>query len=192
MGRSSLLVANVVPWGRVSGPAGLAPEALQERECSCRVFSRVFTSVRGICFNRHRRCSAGFGRARMTGTSCVRCSLGGVAVRRAPEPGPVRGDRGELSVLFQTRPRRPFAGRRVRFPQPPSIGSRIADSSSSCYRVVQVDAHAPFDLARGPETCPWKRLCGFARWGSVPFAGDRGRGNYPSMGSPRLAALAGS
>jgi hypothetical protein len=36
MGRSSLLVANVVPWGRVSGPAGLAPEAPQERECSCR------------------------------------------------------------------------------------------------------------------------------------------------------------
>jgi hypothetical protein len=27
---------NAVPWGRVSGPAGLAPEALQERECSCR------------------------------------------------------------------------------------------------------------------------------------------------------------
>jgi hypothetical protein len=33
----------------------------------------------------------------------------------------------------------------VRFPQPPSIGSRIADSSLSCYRVVQVEAHAPFD-----------------------------------------------
>jgi hypothetical protein len=29
----------------------------------------------------------------------VRCSLRGVAVRRAPEPGPVRGDRGELSNL---------------------------------------------------------------------------------------------
>jgi hypothetical protein len=41
--------------------------------------------------------------------------------------------------------RRPFAGRRVRFPQPPSIGSRIADSSLSCYQVIQVDAHAPFD-----------------------------------------------
>jgi hypothetical protein len=27
------------PWGRVSGPAGLAPEALQERECSCRGFT---------------------------------------------------------------------------------------------------------------------------------------------------------
>jgi hypothetical protein len=33
----------------------------------------------------------------------------------------------------------------VRSPQLPSAGSRIADSSSSCYRVIQVDAHAPFD-----------------------------------------------
>jgi hypothetical protein len=81
----------------------------------------------------------------MTGISCVRCTLEDVAVHRAPEPGPVRSDRGELSVLFQTRPHRPFAGRMVRFPQPPSIGSQIADSSLSCYRVVQVDAHAPFD-----------------------------------------------
>jgi hypothetical protein len=88
---------------------------------------------------------AGFGHACRTGTSCVRCTPGGVAVRRAPEPGPVRGDRGELSVLFQTRPRRPFAGQRVRFPQPPSFRSRNADSSSSCYRVVQLDAHASFD-----------------------------------------------
>jgi hypothetical protein len=42
---------------------------------------------------------AGFGHARMTGTSCVRCTLGGVAMRRAPEPGPVQGDRGELFDL---------------------------------------------------------------------------------------------
>jgi hypothetical protein len=27
------------PWGRVSGPTGLAFEALQERECSCRGFT---------------------------------------------------------------------------------------------------------------------------------------------------------
>jgi hypothetical protein len=40
--RSSLLVASAFPWGRVNGPADLAPEALQERECSCRVFSRNF------------------------------------------------------------------------------------------------------------------------------------------------------
>jgi hypothetical protein len=76
--------------------------------------------------------SAGFGDARATGTIRGRCIPGGVAVRRAPEPGPIQGDRGELFDLFLTRPRRPSAGRRVWFPQPPSIGSRIADSSLSC------------------------------------------------------------
>jgi hypothetical protein len=50
-------------------------------------------------------------------------------VRRAPEPGPVRGDRGDRGEVST----------------PPSIESRISDSSSSCYRVIQVDAHAPFD-----------------------------------------------
>jgi hypothetical protein len=44
--------------------------------------------------------SAGFGHARATGTFRVRCTPGGVAARRAPEPRPIRGDRGELSVLF--------------------------------------------------------------------------------------------
>jgi hypothetical protein len=67
----------------------------------------------------------GFGDARATGTTHGRCNSGGVAVRRAPEPGPVQGDRGELRDLFLMHPRRPSAGRRVRFPQPPSIGSRI-------------------------------------------------------------------
>jgi hypothetical protein len=74
----------------------------------------------------------------------------------SPRAWAVRDDRGELFDLFYTLPRRSSAGRRVRFPQPPSSGSRIADSSSSCYRVVQVDAHAPFDKGRlhGPETRP--------------------------------------
>jgi hypothetical protein len=40
-GTFSPLVAGVIPWGRASGPAGLAPEALQERGCSCNVFSQV-------------------------------------------------------------------------------------------------------------------------------------------------------
>jgi hypothetical protein len=44
--------------------------------------------------------SPGFGDARATGTFRVRCIPGGVAMRRAPEPGPIRGDRGELFVLF--------------------------------------------------------------------------------------------
>jgi hypothetical protein len=156
MGCSSLLVAIAIPWGRVSGPAGLAPEALQERECSYRGFFARPTSVQVVYFNRHRQCSSRprWCHAHMTGTACVWCILEGVAVRRAPEPGPIRGDRGELSDLFRTLPRCPFAGRRVRFPQPPSIGSRIADSSSSCYQVIQVDAHAPFDKG-------WLMVCRF-------------------------------
>jgi hypothetical protein len=76
--------------------------------------------------------SAGFGDTRTAATIRGRRNPGGVAVRRAPEPGPVRGDRVELYDLFLTRPRRPSAGRRVRFPQPPSIMSQIADSSLSC------------------------------------------------------------
>jgi hypothetical protein len=44
--------------------------------------------------------SAGLGDARATDTTCVRCIPGGVAVRRAPEPGPIRGDWAELFVLF--------------------------------------------------------------------------------------------
>jgi hypothetical protein len=72
---------------------------------------------------------AGFSDACAAGTVRGRCDPGGVAVRRAPEPGPVRGDRVELcdfALLDHT------GGRRVRFPQPPSVGSRIADSSLSC------------------------------------------------------------
>jgi hypothetical protein len=44
--------------------------------------------------------SAGFGDARAIGTIRGRCIPGGVAMRRAPEPGPIQGDRGELFVLF--------------------------------------------------------------------------------------------
>jgi hypothetical protein len=77
-------------------------------------------------------------------------------------------------------------------PQLPSIGSRIADSLSSCYLAIQVDAHAPSDKG-------WlvvRRLVHESAYtgllGSVPFTRDRGRRSYPSMGSPRLATLVGS
>jgi hypothetical protein len=50
MGRSSLLVANAFLWGRVSAPAGLAPEDLQERECSCRGFFASFYQCAGHLF----------------------------------------------------------------------------------------------------------------------------------------------
>jgi hypothetical protein len=48
--------------------------------------------------------SASVRHTHMTSVSCVRCSLGGVAVHRAPEPGPVRRGRGELSDLYLNAP----------------------------------------------------------------------------------------
>jgi hypothetical protein len=63
----------------------------------------------------------------------------------APEPRLVRGDRGGLSDLFVCPFGVPPRDGGVRCPQLPSSGSRIASSSSSCYWVIQVDAHAPFD-----------------------------------------------
>jgi hypothetical protein len=127
-----------VPWGRASAPAGVAPEALQERGCSCKVFLQCLSVcnvlvLAGIC-----NVSAGLDSVVRTcrHSSASGAYPGGVAVRRAPEPGPPRGDRGELSDLFV----RPFTtllqGGGVRRPRLPSIGSRIADSSSSYYRVI--------------------------------------------------------
>jgi hypothetical protein len=100
-GTFSPLVADAIPWGRASGPAGLAPEALQECGCSCKGFYTGFTGVRGVSFNRHRQYSSWPRRCRahIPGIICIRCVLGGVAVRRAPEPAPIRRDRGEIFDL---------------------------------------------------------------------------------------------
>jgi hypothetical protein len=69
-------------------------------------------------------------------------------VRQAPEPRPTQGDWGKLSVLSIC----PFAvlpqDRGVKRPRLPSRGSRIAGSSLSCYRVIQVDVRALFDRGR--------------------------------------------
>jgi hypothetical protein len=48
--------------------------------------------------------SAGFGDARAVGTISGGCNPEGVAVRQAPEPGPVRGDRVEIYDLFFNAP----------------------------------------------------------------------------------------
>jgi hypothetical protein len=45
--------------------------------------------------------SAGFGDARATGTIRVRCIPGGVAVRRAPEPGPIEAIGVSSSSCFK-------------------------------------------------------------------------------------------
>jgi hypothetical protein len=85
------LVADAILWGRTSGPAGLALEALKERGCSCKGFFTGSAGVRGVSFRRHRQYSSRPRRchALVSGIVCVRCTLGGVAVCRAPEPGPV-------------------------------------------------------------------------------------------------------
>jgi hypothetical protein len=61
-------------------------------------------------------------------------------MRRAPEPGPVRGDRVELSDLHLYAPSPSLRGTRGEVSTTPI--DRVADSSSSCYQVIQVDAHA--------------------------------------------------
>jgi hypothetical protein len=53
-------------------------------------------------------------------------------VRRAPEPGPVRGDRVGLHDLFFIAPSLSFRGTEGEVSATPSIGSRIVDSSLSC------------------------------------------------------------
>jgi hypothetical protein len=69
--------------------------------------------------------SAGFGDARAAGTIRGRRNPGGVAVSSPRAWARSRRSGRALRLVFN-------AGRRVRFPQPPSIGSRIADSSLSC------------------------------------------------------------
>jgi hypothetical protein len=79
-----------IPWGRASGPVGLAPEALEE----CVYSSKVFSAASSLC---EVFISAGLGgvSAGLGGTiRMCRHSLafsanpGGVAVRRAPSLGP--------------------------------------------------------------------------------------------------------
>jgi hypothetical protein len=65
---------------------GFLRETLQRAGCLFQPASAMFQS-------------ASVHHAHTSGAVCVRCSLGGVAMRRVPEPGPVRGDRDELSDL---------------------------------------------------------------------------------------------
>jgi hypothetical protein len=90
-----------IPWGRASRPAGLAPEALE-----CVYSFKVFSVASSLC---EVFISTGLGvvSAGLSGAirMCRRSRAfgaysGGVAMRRAPEPGPVRGNRGGLSDLF--------------------------------------------------------------------------------------------
>jgi hypothetical protein len=123
-----------VPWGRTSAPAGVAPESLEECEYSCKVFHSMFQVCEVFVSAGLGNISAGLGGAMHTfrHLPAFGACPGGVAVRRAPEPGPTQGDRGELSGLSV----RPFAtlsqGGGVRCPRLPLSGLRIVDPSLSC------------------------------------------------------------
>jgi hypothetical protein len=64
-----------IPWGRASGPVGLAPEALQERGCSCKVFSQSQPVCEVLVSAGIGNIPAGFGGAICTCLTyvCVRC-----------------------------------------------------------------------------------------------------------------------
>jgi hypothetical protein len=124
----------VVPWGRASTPVGVAPEALQERGCSCKVFSATFVSVQGVSFSRHRRCFSWpqWCRAHVSALVCVRCISRRCSHASSPRAW-AHSRRSERALRLVVCP---FAvlpqDGGVRHPQLPSSGSRIADSLLSC------------------------------------------------------------
>jgi hypothetical protein len=78
------------PCRSVGAPAGVGRETWPEGVV------HVSTGVGNV--------SAGFGDARAAGTIFGGCDSGGVAVRQAPEPRPIQGDRVELYDLFFNAP----------------------------------------------------------------------------------------
>jgi hypothetical protein len=183
----------VVPWGRASTPAGVAPEALQERGCSCKVLSQSHPVCELLV-------SAGIGNIPASIGGAMRTYLAYVCVRcissrcsRASRPrarARLRRSRGALRLVY-TSPRRPSAGRRVRFPRLPLSRSRIADSSLSCYWVIQVDARAPFDkgwlvVGRLVHESAYVGLLGSARSRSLGTEGAEALHRWdPSTSCPR-------
>jgi hypothetical protein len=85
--------------------------------------------------------SAGFGDARAAGIVPGGCNPGGVAVRRAPEPGPVQGDRVELYDFLFIAPSPSLRGTEGEVSATPI--ERVAD----CGLLVEL-------LASGSSGCP--------------------------------------
>jgi tetrahydromethanopterin S-methyltransferase subunit H len=103
-----------VLWGRASTPAGVAPEALQERGCSCKVFSQSLPVYEVLVSAGVDNVSAGLGSAMRTYLAyiCVWCIPRGVAVHRAPQAwARLRRSRGALRLVY-TPLRHPSAGQR--------------------------------------------------------------------------------
>jgi hypothetical protein len=138
-----------IPWGRAGRPAGLAPEALQECGTPPRFYSHCSLCARHLfqpaseLFQ-----SASAAPYACIDVACVRCMSRRCSLASSPLASAHSRRSGRALLLFYTSPRRPSAGLGARCLRLPSSGLRIAGSLSSCYWVVQVDAHAPFDKGR--------------------------------------------
>jgi hypothetical protein len=103
-----------VPWGRASVPMGVAPEALQKRGCSCKVFSQSLSMCEVLVSVSIDNVSAGIGVAMRMCLAyvCVRCIAGRCSSASSPRAwAQLRRTRGALRLCY-TSPRRPSAGRR--------------------------------------------------------------------------------
>ena len=156
-------------------------------------FFAASSFVRGVYFSRPRRCFSRPWRCRthVPTFACVRCISRRCSHASSPRAWARSRRSGRALRLVCTFPCRPSAGRGVRCPQLPSSGSRIAGSSSSCYRVIQVDAHAPFDkgwlvVRRLVHESAYVGLLGRARSRSLGTEGAEALPRWdPSTSCPR-------
>jgi hypothetical protein len=103
-----------VPWGRASAPAGVAPEALQERGCSYKVFLQSLPVCEVLVSAGVSNVSAGLGGAMRTHLAhvCVRCISRRCSRASSPRAWAQSSRlRGALH-LVHTPLRRPSAGQR--------------------------------------------------------------------------------
>jgi hypothetical protein len=145
-------------------------------------FIRSVVFGRGVYLSRHRRYFSRPRRRRMLVSTfaCVRCISRRCSLASSPRAWVHSRRSGRALRLFRTSPRRPSAGKGVRCLRLPSSGLRIAGSSSSCYRVVQVDVHAPFNKGR----LVVQRLVH-----ESAYAGMLGRARSRSLGTEGAKAL---
>jgi hypothetical protein len=157
---------------------------LQERGCSYKVFSHSLPVCEVLVLVGIGNIPAGLGGAMHTCLAyvCVRCISRRCSHVSSPRAlAQLRRSRGAIRLVY-TPLRRPSAGRRVRYPQLPSNGSRIAGSSLSCYRVIQVNAYAPFDKG---WLVVWRLVHESAHAGLLGRARSRSLGTEGAEALPR-------
>jgi hypothetical protein len=104
----------VVPWGRARAPAGVAPKALLERGCSCKVFSQCLPVCEVLVSAGVGNVSAGLGGVMRTYLTYVRVWCISKRCSHASSPrawAQLRRSRGALCLVY-TRLRRPSSGQR--------------------------------------------------------------------------------